>query len=134
MNHLHTLIIRSNRLKTFPCDIKCPLLKFLDLSQNQLEKLDLTIMNINTLERLNLSSNQIKSIPRQLLRLLPQLQVFNITSNLIRVIPNCLTSSGTRLHTFHYAENPLTTEKCITCQQFNFTLVELTLRIVIKYR
>ncbi|CAF1255359.1 unnamed protein product [Rotaria sordida] len=134
MNHLHTLIIRSNRLKSFPNTFKCPILKNLDLSQNQLEKIDLTILNLNTLERLNLSSNKIKFIPRQILRLLSQLQVFNIASNLIRFIPNCLASSGTRLHTFHYAENPLITEKSITCRRFNITLVELGLRAVIKYR
>jgi len=134
MNNLHTLIIRSNQLKNFPNDIKCSALKYLDLSQNQLEKFDLNILNLNTLERLNLSFNKIKFIPRRILRLLPQLQVFNITSNQIRSIPSCLASSGTRLHTFHYAENPLITEKCITCRRFNITLVELALRAVIKYR
>jgi Leucine-rich repeat (LRR) protein len=134
MNHLHTLIIRSNQLKSFPNDIQCPLLKHLDLSQNQLDKLDLSILHLSTLERLNLSSNQIKFIPRQILRLLPQLQVFNIASNQIRAIPSCLAGSGTRLHTFHYSENPLITEKCITYRRFNITLVELALRTVIKHR
>ena len=75
------------------------LLKHLDLSQNQLDKLDLSILHLNTLERLNLSSNQIKFIPRQILRLLPQLQVFNIASNQIRAIPSCLAGSG---NTFTY--------------------------------
>jgi Leucine-rich repeat (LRR) protein len=134
MNHLNTLIIRSNQLKSFPNDIQCPLLKCLDVSQNQLEKLDLTILNINTLERLNLSSNKIKFIPRHILRLLPQLQVFNIASNQIRAIPSCLAASGSRLHTFYYGENPLVTEKCITCRRFHITLVELALRAVVKYR
>ncbi len=134
MNHLHTLIIRSNQLKSFPNDLKCPVLKYLDLSQNQLDKLDRTILNMNTLERLNLSSNNIKIIPRNILRLLPQLQVFNIASNQIRAIPNGLASNGTRLHTFYYAENPLITNKCITCRRFDFTLVELSLRTVVKHR
>lgn len=134
MNNLHTLIIRSNQLKTFPHDLKCPGLKHLDLSQNQLEKFDLNISNLNTLERLYLFSNKIKFIPRQILRFLPQLQVFHIASNQIRAIPSCLAASGTRLNTFHCGENPLITEKCITCRRFNITLVELSLRAVIKYR
>ena len=134
MNQLHTLIIRANQLKSFPNDIKCPGLKFLDLSQNQLEKLDSTILNLNTLERLNLSANKIRFISRQILRCLPQLQVFNIASNQIRAIPNCLAVSGTRLHTFYYAENPLITEKTITCRRFDITLVELALRTVVKHR
>jgi len=134
MNNLHTLIIRLNQLKTFPNDIKCSGLKYLDLSQNQLEIFPLTILNINTLERLNLSFNKIKFIPRQILRLLPQLQVFNIASNQIRTIPSCLAASGTRLHTFYYAENPLITDKTITCRRLDLTLVELALRAVIKYR
>lgn len=134
MNNLHTLIIRSNQLKTFPNDIKCPLLKYLDLSQNQLNKIDLNILNLNTLERLNLSFNKIQYIPRNILRLLTQLQVFNISSNQIRIIPNCLASTGTRLHTFHYSDNPLINEKTINCKRFDITLVELSLRTVIKYR
>ncbi|CAF0923430.1 unnamed protein product [Adineta ricciae] len=134
MLHLHTLTLRANQIRSFPNDLKCPVLKYLDLSQNQLSALDETILNLNTLERLILSSNHIKIIPRHLLRLLPQLQVFNIASNQIRVIPNGLAASGTRLHTFHYGENPLVTNKCITCQRFNFTLVELALRTVVKHR
>ncbi|CAF1184950.1 unnamed protein product [Rotaria magnacalcarata] len=134
MNHLHTLIIRSNQLKSFPNDIKCPMLKHLDLSQNQLEKFNVALLNISTLERLNLSSNKIKFIPRIILRVLPQLQVFNIASNLVRVIPNSIASGGTRLHTFHYDDNPLATEKMITCKRFNTTLLEIALRVVIKYR
>jgi Leucine-rich repeat (LRR) protein len=89
---------------------------------------------MNKLERLNLSGNKMKFIPRQILRLLTQLQIFNITSNQIRAIPSGLACSGTRLHTFHYAENPLITEKTITCRRFNITLVELALRTVVKYR
>jgi Leucine-rich repeat (LRR) protein len=134
MNQLHTLIIRSNQLKSFPNDIKCSGLKSLDLSQNQFEKIPLTILNLNTLERLNLSSNKIQFLPRQILRSLPQLQVFNIASNQIRTIPSCLAASGTRLHTFYYAENPLITDKTITSRRLDLTLVELALRAVIKYR
>lgn len=134
MNHLHTLIIRSNQLKSFPKDIKVPLLKYLDLSQNQLETIDSTILNISTLERLNLSSNKIKTIPRKILRSLPLLQVLNIASNSIRVIPNCLASTGKRLHTFYYDDNPLLTQKSIACRRFDFTLVELACRAVIKHR
>lgn len=134
MNHLHTLIVRSNQLKSFPKDIKCPILKYLDLSENQLEKIDPSVLSIKTLERLNLSTNKIKFIPRKILRALPQLQVFNVASNSIRFIPSALASSGTRLNTFYYGENPLMTEKSITHRRFNITLVELGLRAVIKYR
>ncbi len=134
MNQLHTLILRANQLKSFPNDIKCSGLKILDLSQNQFEKFPPIIQNFTTLERLNLSSNKIKLLPRQILRWLPQLQVFNIASNQIRAIPGCLAANGTRLHTFYYAENPLITEKTITCRRFDTTLVELALRAVIKYR
>lgn len=134
MNSLHTLILRSNQLKTLPKDLQCPLLKTLDLSQNQFETVDLTILNLHALERLNCAENKLKGLPRNILRLLPQLQVFNIASNQIRAIPNCLAASGTRLHTFHYSENPLITEKSITCRRFHFSLVEFALRTVIKHR
>ncbi|CAF3339200.1 unnamed protein product, partial [Rotaria sp. Silwood2] len=59
------------------------------------------LVSNHTLERLNLSSNKIKFIPRQILHSLPQLQIFNITSNLIRAIPNSLSRSETHLHIFH---------------------------------
>ncbi|CAF1580998.1 unnamed protein product [Adineta steineri] len=135
MNHLHTLIMRSNQLKSFPPkNFQSPVLKYLDLSQNQIEIIDQALLKISTLDRLNLMSNKIKIIPRNILRLLGQLQVFNIASNQIRAIPNGLACGGAHLHTFYYSENPLITSKCITCQRFNFTLVELALRAVIKYR
>lgn len=134
MNSLHTLILRSNQLKTLPSDLKCPLLKTLDLSQNRFQSIDGTLLNLHVLERLNLSDNQIHYLPRHILRQLPQLQVFNITSNRIRVIPSCLATSGTRLHTFHYSDNPLVIEKSITCQRWNISLLEIALRMIIKHR
>ena len=134
MNQLHTLIIRSNQLKSLPKDLQCPALKYLDLSENQLEQLDTIASNLTTLERLNLSCNKIKSIPRQILRFLPQLQLFNIASNQIRVIPNCLARSGTRLHTLYCADNPFIATKTVTISRLDSTLVELALRAVLKYR
>lgn len=134
MSHLHTLTIRSNQLQCLPNDLQCPVLKYLDLSQNQFRTVDESILKLATLERLILSSNRIEVLPRHLLRSLPQLQVFNIASNRIRMIPNGLASTGTRLHTFYYAENPLLNNKCVTCQQLDFTLVELALRAVVKHR
>jgi Leucine-rich repeat (LRR) protein len=134
MNQLQNLILRSNRLTSLPNDFRCSSLKHLDLSNNQLTTLNGTILRLNTLERLIVASNRIRTIPRQILRYLSQLQIFNVTSNDIRILPNCLAASGTRLHTFYYADNPLVNEKSINCRRFHLTLVEIGLRAVIKYR
>jgi len=134
MNSLHTFILRSNQLKILPKDLKCPQLKILDLSQNHFQSIDGTLLSLRTLERLNLSDNQIHYLPRHILRQLPQLQVFNITSNQIRIIPSCLAASGTRLHTFHYSENPLVIERSITCQRWDISLLEIALRTIVRHR
>ncbi|KAG2183319.1 hypothetical protein INT43_006324 [Umbelopsis isabellina] len=86
----HTLVtisLHRNKLSTFAFSVQLPALKELDMSNNQIQNIDIADSNLApSLISLNVSCNRLKAIPSNLSQMLPTLTTLLANTNKITVI------------------------------------------------
>jgi len=83
-------------------------LEVLDLSNNKIEILPESINRLNNLQSLNVSRNNIKAIPTKSVEQLTQLTELNLSSNQLTTLPDSL-GQLTQLTSLNLSDNQLTT-------------------------
>ncbi|KAJ2964740.1 hypothetical protein NQZ79_g394 [Umbelopsis isabellina] len=84
---LVTISLHRNKLAKFDLSIQLPVLKELDMSNNQIQTINITDSNLApSLISLNVSCNRLKEIPSDLTQMLPALTTLLANTNKITVI------------------------------------------------
>jgi Leucine-rich repeat (LRR) protein len=88
LTSLIELRLSRNRLRSIPDEIlRLPNLQWLDISHNTIKSLPKISISLS-IRTLNCSDNQIKGIPRYLLKWLDTLEILDMTKNCIEAIPD----------------------------------------------
>eukprot|EP00731_Ephydatia_muelleri_P016582 Em0009g1006a len=110
LRRLNTLHVSHNNLQELPpsCSWGCINLVHLDASDNNLTDLPIGASNywMHTLERLYLSKNQLKEISRSITEL-SHITVLDLSSNQIQTLPPTNSWTGTRLNKLNLSHNQL---------------------------
>jgi len=109
LGSLKELLLSGNRISSFPSFAGQPsvtTLTILDLSNNRLDKVPLSVFELTKLEKLSLNHNSLKSIPDQIASL-SDLTSLNLAENEIQSLPGSGFQALAKLTTLFLAHNEL---------------------------
>jgi tRNA A-37 threonylcarbamoyl transferase component Bud32 len=109
---LEMISFKSNRLTDIPEDVFPPLLKWLILTDNKINKLPESIGNAVFLQKLMLAGNQLGALPDSFSKL-QKLELLRISNNQISEFPLVLSKLAS-LRWLAFASNPFLNEKSST--------------------
>ncbi|XP_043465463.1 leucine-rich repeat-containing protein 40-like isoform X2 [Leptopilina heterotoma] len=106
LRKIETLLFGSNNLKTFPDTIGCSSLRELHLTNNNIAEIEISCLEgMGQLKTLLLGGNKIEVIPEEMIRLI-NLEHLDLSHNNISSIPNCI-GIMPNLHNFIVEGNKL---------------------------
>lgn len=86
LTNLHSIYLKSNHLQDLPQSLSELKLKIIDISYNLFDHMPKVLFGIETLKKINCGSNNIREIPKNILKL-KQLEFFDISCNLLNKAP-----------------------------------------------
>lgn len=105
---LSMISFKGNKLKNIGEQILSPVIRWLILTDNQIEALPANIGNLSRLQKLMLAGNQLQSVPDELANC-QNLELIRLAANRLETLPDCLLELP-KLAWLAYAGNPF-------CQQ-----------------
>ena len=88
LRKVETIILRANKLTTFPQISGCTLLRVLHLADNNITEIDMSCLEgVGQLKTLTLGNNKIDAIPEEIIKLV-NLEIFDLSYNGLTIVPS----------------------------------------------